>query len=221
GDPRGARVRARAAPGRHRADAARAAGALAREPPQGQVLAAPAGRPRPGGRRRRRHPARGGRARPTGADPRPLGRPAPEGARAPFPVRRLLRGRQLLVGARRADGREGERRRLPAARGRDRARRQGGARRLPRGVPEATVALPFTSSLAAATRRLKRVPLSGQTPLADALRRARILLRQELSKHPNAVPLVVVVTDGEPTVPLRAGSSATADTLAEGRALRR
>jgi len=89
------------------------------------------------------------------------------------------------------------------------------------GVPEATVALPFTSSLAAATRRLKRVPLSGQTPLADALRRARILLRQELSKHPNAVPLVVVVTDGEPTVPLRAGSSATADTLAEGRALRR
>ncbi len=77
------------------------------------------------------------------------------------------------------------------------------------GIPEATVALPFTSSLAAATRRLKRIPLSGQTPLADALRRARILLRQELAKHPNAVPLVVVVTDGEATVPLRAGSDPT------------
>jgi magnesium chelatase subunit D len=89
------------------------------------------------------------------------------------------------------------------------------------GLPEATVALPFTSSLAAATRRLKRIPLSGQTPLADALRRARILLRQELSKHPNAVPLVVVLTDGEATVPLRAGSDPVRDALSEGQALGR
>jgi magnesium chelatase subunit D len=89
------------------------------------------------------------------------------------------------------------------------------------GVPEATVALPFTSSLTAATRRLRRIPLSGQTPLADALRRARILLRQELSKHPNAVPLVVVVTDGEATVPLRAGSDPSADALSEGQSLGR
>jgi magnesium chelatase subunit D len=89
------------------------------------------------------------------------------------------------------------------------------------GLPEATVALPFTSSLAAATRRLQRIPLSGQTPLADALRRARILLRQELSRHPNAVPLVVVVTDGEATVPLRAGSDPAADVLSEGQSLGR
>jgi magnesium chelatase subunit D len=89
------------------------------------------------------------------------------------------------------------------------------------GLPEATVALPFTSSLAAATRRLKRIPLSGQTPLADALRRARILLRQELSKHPNAVPLVVCLTDGEATVPLRAGSDASADAVSEGQSLGR
>ena len=89
------------------------------------------------------------------------------------------------------------------------------------GQPVATVALPFTSSLAAATRRLRRIPLAGQTPLADALRRARILLRQELSKHPNAVPLVVVVTDGEATVPLRPGSDAAADALSEGRSLGR
>jgi len=89
------------------------------------------------------------------------------------------------------------------------------------GLPEATVALPFTSSLAAATRRLKRIPLAGQTPLADALRRARILLRQELSKHPNAVPLVVCVTDGEATVPLRAGSDPSADAVSEGQSLGR
>jgi magnesium chelatase subunit D len=89
------------------------------------------------------------------------------------------------------------------------------------GLPEATVALPFTSSLAAATRRLRRIPLAGQTPLADALRRARILLRQELSKHPNAIPLVVCVTDGEATVPLRAGSDPSADALSEGQSLGR
>jgi magnesium chelatase subunit D len=89
------------------------------------------------------------------------------------------------------------------------------------GVPEATVALPFTSSPALALRRLRRIPLSGQTPLADSLRRARALLRQELFKHPNSVPLLVVVTDGRPTVPLRADADPTADVLAEGRALRR
>jgi magnesium chelatase subunit D len=89
------------------------------------------------------------------------------------------------------------------------------------GLPQATVALPFTSSLTAATRRLRRVPLSGQTPLADAIRRARVLMRQELSKHPNGVPLVVVVTDGEATMPLRAGNDPAADALAEARAVRR
>ena len=89
------------------------------------------------------------------------------------------------------------------------------------GRPEATVALPFTSSLAAATRRLRKIPLAGQTPLADALRRARILLRQELSKHPNAVPLVVCVTDGEATIPLTQGSDPARDAVSEGQSLGR
>jgi len=89
------------------------------------------------------------------------------------------------------------------------------------GLPEATVALPFTTSLTAATRRLRKIPLAGQTPLADALRRARIVLRQELSKHPNAVPLVVCVTDGEATIPLRSGSDPSADAVSEGQSLGR
>src|SRR5215471_10146850 len=89
------------------------------------------------------------------------------------------------------------------------------------GLPEATVALPFTSSLTAATRRLRKIPLAGQTPLADALRRSRILLRQELSKHPNAVPLVVCVTDGEATIPLHPGSDPSRDAVSEGQSLRR
>jgi magnesium chelatase subunit D len=89
------------------------------------------------------------------------------------------------------------------------------------GVAEATVALPPTSSRTRARRRLEDIPLSGQTPLADALRRARLLLRGELLRHPNAVPLVVVVSDGLPTVPVRRGADPVADLLAEGRALRR
>jgi Mg-chelatase subunit ChlD len=89
------------------------------------------------------------------------------------------------------------------------------------GLPEATVALPFTSSPALALRRLRAIPLSGQTPLADALRRARFVVRQELFKHPNSVPLLVVVTDGRPTVPLHHGADPLADVLAEGVALRR
>jgi len=89
------------------------------------------------------------------------------------------------------------------------------------GLPEATVALPLTRSVPLAFRRLRAVPLSGQTPLADALGRARRLLRQDASKRPNAVPVAVVVTDGLPTVALRRGGDPLADVLAEARELRR
>jgi magnesium chelatase subunit D len=89
------------------------------------------------------------------------------------------------------------------------------------GIPEATVVLPPTGSRARARRRLEEIPLSGQTPLADALRRARLLLRGELVRHPNAVPLVVLVSDGLPTAPLRPGGDPVADALVEARALRR
>ena len=89
------------------------------------------------------------------------------------------------------------------------------------GVPAGTVVLPPTASSALARRRLEAIPLSGQTPLGDALRRARLLLRAERVRHPNAVPLVVVVSDGLPTVPIRPGGDPVADVLAEGRSLRR
>jgi Mg-chelatase subunit ChlD len=89
------------------------------------------------------------------------------------------------------------------------------------GIPEGAVVLPPTASRARARRRLEKVPLSGQTPLADALRRGRLLLRGELVRHPNAVPLLVLVSDGLPTVPLRPGGDPVGDALAEARALRR
>jgi magnesium chelatase subunit D len=89
------------------------------------------------------------------------------------------------------------------------------------GVPEATVALRPTASRARAARVLADVPVSGRTPLADALAAARRLLRQEQAKRPNARPVAVVVSDGLPNVARRAHGDALADALHEARALRR
>lgn len=89
------------------------------------------------------------------------------------------------------------------------------------GVAEAAVALRPTASALVAARRLREIPLAGRTPLPDALRRARRLVRQELAKRPNARPVVVVVSDGLPNVALTPGRDALEDTLAEARALRR
>jgi magnesium chelatase subunit D len=87
------------------------------------------------------------------------------------------------------------------------------------GVGEATVALRPTRSRSLAGRALADIPLSGRTPLPDALRISARLLRQERAKRPNARPLTVVVTDGLPNVPLRPGGDAVADSLHQCRAL--
>jgi magnesium chelatase subunit D len=89
------------------------------------------------------------------------------------------------------------------------------------GAAEATVALRPTASRALAARRLRHVPLSGRTPLADALRVAGRLLRQEHAKRANAHPVVVIVSDGLPNVPLWSGHDAVEDTVREARGLRR
>jgi magnesium chelatase subunit D len=89
------------------------------------------------------------------------------------------------------------------------------------GFAEATVALPFTRSARRARERLESLPVSGRTPLADALVRAHRLLRQERAKHPNTVPYIVAITDGRGTVPLRPGGDATQDTLDQARRIAR
>jgi magnesium chelatase subunit D len=89
------------------------------------------------------------------------------------------------------------------------------------GFAEAAVALPFTRSARRARERLERLPVSGRTPLADALVRAHRLLRQERAKHPNTVPYLVAITDGRGTVPLRAGGDALADTVDQARRIAR
>jgi magnesium chelatase subunit D len=89
------------------------------------------------------------------------------------------------------------------------------------GFAEAAVALPFTRSARRARERLDELPVSGRTPLADALVRAHRLLRQERAKHPNTVPYIVAITDGRGTVPLRRGGDATQDTLDQARRIAR
>lgn len=89
------------------------------------------------------------------------------------------------------------------------------------GVAEATVALRPTASRARAARVLADVPVSGRTPLADALAVARRVLRQEQAKRPNARPVAVVVSDGLPNVARSPRGDALGDALREARELRR
>ena len=63
----------------------------------------------------------------------------------------------------------------------------------------ATLALPPTSSVDTAARRLEALPAGGRTPLAEGLLCAAETLRIERIKDPRRRPLLVVVTDGRAT----------------------
>ncbi len=63
----------------------------------------------------------------------------------------------------------------------------------------AVLALPPTSSVDAAARRLDALPAGGRTPLAEGLLCAAETLRIERVKDPRRRPLLVVVTDGRAT----------------------
>ncbi|WP_460779036.1 vWA domain-containing protein, partial [Microlunatus antarcticus] len=64
---------------------------------------------------------------------------------------------------------------------------------------EAVLALPPTSSIDVAARRLTDLPSGGRTPLAEGLLRAAETLRLERLRDPRRRPLLVVVTDGRAT----------------------
>jgi len=63
----------------------------------------------------------------------------------------------------------------------------------------ATVALPPTSSVETAVRRLEELPTGGRTPLAEGLLQAAEVLRIAAIRDPRRRPLLVVVTDGRAT----------------------
>jgi magnesium chelatase subunit D len=64
---------------------------------------------------------------------------------------------------------------------------------------EATLALPPTSSIEVAARRLRDLPSGGRTPLAEGLLCAAETLRIERIRDPRRRPLLVLVTDGRAT----------------------
>ena len=64
---------------------------------------------------------------------------------------------------------------------------------------EATLALPPTSSIDTAARRLEALPSGGRTPLAEGLLCAAETLRLERIRDPRRRPLLVLVTDGRAT----------------------
>ena len=64
---------------------------------------------------------------------------------------------------------------------------------------EAALALPPTSSIDVAARRLTDLPSGGRTPLAEGLLRAAETLRLERLRDPRRRALLVVVTDGRAT----------------------
>jgi magnesium chelatase subunit D len=68
---------------------------------------------------------------------------------------------------------------------------------------QADLVLPPTSSVEAAVTRLRRLGTGGRTPLATGLLRAHRTLTIERLRDPRRRPLLVVVTDGRATVPLR------------------
>ncbi|MFC7340751.1 putative cobaltochelatase [Saccharopolyspora griseoalba] len=67
----------------------------------------------------------------------------------------------------------------------------------------AELALPPTSSVDVAAARLRRLRTGGRTPLADGLLRASKVVRTERTRDPQRRPLVVLLTDGKATVPVR------------------
>ncbi|OPX21162.1 MAG: hypothetical protein BZ151_00420 [Desulfobacca sp. 4484_104] len=66
----------------------------------------------------------------------------------------------------------------------------------------ARILLPPTNSISLAQKRLRILPTGGKTPLAHALKLAFRLARIELQRQKSLIPIIVVISDGNPNVPL-------------------
>ncbi len=77
---------------------------------------------------------------------------------------------------------------------------------------QARVVLPPTRSISRARRRLAQLPTGGKTPLAHGLLLAYRLATRELRRTRSLIPLIVVISDGNPNIPCFTGD-AQADAL--------
>jgi len=71
----------------------------------------------------------------------------------------------------------------------------------------ADILLPPTNSVETAGCLLVELPSGGKTPLSAALVRVHELVRVELAREPDLTPLIVLMTDGRPNVPLEPGAN--------------
>jgi magnesium chelatase subunit D len=67
---------------------------------------------------------------------------------------------------------------------------------------EARFVLPFTSSVELAQGALQHLPVGGKTPLSAGLMLGYRVFRRELNLHPEAMPLMILLTDGAGNVSL-------------------
>ncbi len=67
---------------------------------------------------------------------------------------------------------------------------------------EARLVLPFTSSVELAQGALRHLPVGGKTPLSAGLMLAYRVFRRELRLYPEAMPLMILLTDGAGNVSL-------------------
>ncbi len=85
----------------------------------------------------------------------------------------------------------------------------------------AEILLPPTNSIELAKRCLEELPTGGKTPLGQGLATAWRMLEQQLRRDPELKPLLVVLSDGKPNVPLKPGADPWTELLELAGRLRR
>lgn len=85
----------------------------------------------------------------------------------------------------------------------------------------ATLNVPPTGSVQLVRDRLRQLAVGGATPLADGLRLARDTFRQAIRKDPAMEAVLLLISDGMATAPLRHGGDPAGDAIAVAKDLRK
>jgi magnesium chelatase subunit D len=83
----------------------------------------------------------------------------------------------------------------------------------------ARLIVPPTDSVTRVRQQLQSLPVGGATPLAAGLQKARQVISQARIKNPGVSPLLVLISDGEATTPLKNGAEPKREVLAIAKAM--
>ena len=84
----------------------------------------------------------------------------------------------------------------------------------------AQLVVPPTDSVMLIRQQLNRLPVGGATPLAAGLEKAGQVIAQAKCKDHAVEPLLILISDGEATMPLHPGADPTKEALGIARQLR-